>query len=237
MGNNGRIGTTTTGKQMHMCGDIRKETQAMSANHNRIKKSNRGIVRRLTSLTVMVLAVTSITPVAEALDIYNGFGNLKPSEDLTIDLTVNGDTDLVNIVLTGPDTNYFAVGFGNTVMNGTYGIIVDSLTGVLEQKLGNHSAGIQLTDEVNVMSNTTNSGVRTVHLERARAIGDADYYTFAAAAGTIDLIWTTSEDAWPAFHGSNNFGIDAITLSLVPEPITLGVLAMGCVTGLLRRRR
>jgi hypothetical protein len=55
--------------------------------------------------------------------IYKGSASLGSS--ITLDITLNTNTDSVDVEISGPASGYFAVGFGGTGMNGTYIMLVN----------------------------------------------------------------------------------------------------------------
>ena len=73
----------------------------------------------------------------------------------------------IGIVMTGPASVYYAVGFGHHVMDGTYAIVVDGFDGsVTERVLGHHRAGYSLVSSLSVMVNTVHDNIRTVAVLR-----------------------------------------------------------------------
>lgn len=140
--------------------------------------------------------------------IYQGSASLGSS--ITLDVTMNTNTDSVDVEISGPSSGYYAVGFGGTGMNGTYIMLVNSNGTVGERKLGQWNGGSALTSTISY-SAITSSGTRTAYIERARAGASANHFTFPANGGTISLIWAKGGTTF-GNHGSGNRGFGSINL-------------------------
>ena len=93
------------------------------------------------------------------------------------DITVNIDliTNNVRLTINGPSNVWFGVGFGGSIMSGTYSIICSGSNVVQERKLGDHEAGSILTSSITVESDTISGTTRTVILTRDRIGMDRNY--------------------------------------------------------------
>ena len=98
--------------------------------------------------------------------------------DQSISFYLDDTSQHIAIVLTGPADVYYAVGFGNNMMDGTYTIVVDGFGGVTERILGSHSPGIMLQSSLIVMVNEVKDGIRTVAVLRDINMHHEDYYNF-----------------------------------------------------------
>ena len=78
--------------------------------------------------------------------IYQGSTSLGST--MTLDVTLNTNTDSVDVEISGPASGYFAVGFGGTGMNGTYIMLVNSNGTVKERKLGQWNGGSTLSSSI-----------------------------------------------------------------------------------------
>ena len=172
---------------------------------------------------------------SDAADVIQGSVTLNAPQQMTIDLTLNDLTQLADIVLTGPDNMWFSVGFDSTVDANTYAIVVEGGGVVQERKLGDHNAGTRLTSTVSQISSTVNSGIRNLHLQRDLVGADSNYHTFTAAPQSLDLIWAYGSGPNFSFHQDK--GSIPITLSLVPEPTSAGILAAALTSLFTVRRR
>lgn len=121
-------------------------------------------------------------------------------KNFSISIMISLSTNLAVINMTGPDSNWFGIGFNSQVMNDTYSIVCSSNHSkyyVQENKLAKEEVGIQLKPMIQVLNDYTQSGVRTVYMQRKRQItpndtGDyIDYYTFPASPTLIYIIYST----------------------------------------------
>ncbi len=144
------------------------------------------------------------------------FGN----GNIQVTITLDNSTNKATIVMEGPETKWYAIGFGNNQMNGTYSIVIDG--GVpTERKLGNHSSGFVLTSSLTVNSNTINAGVRTVSVTRDLTGSSSDYYTFDYnALGDIDVIYGVGSSSSLKNHGSSNRTTTNLSFTVLPVELT-----------------
>ena len=94
---------------------------------------------------LFLYAVCALGLTAQA-QIYQGSTTL--GSNLTLDITVNTNTDSVAIETSGPAAGYFAIGFGATSMNGTYILLVNSNGTVNERRLGQWYDGSTLSSSI-----------------------------------------------------------------------------------------
>ena len=140
--------------------------------------------------------------------IYQGSTQLGTS--MSLDITLNTNTDSVSMEFSGPSSGYYAVGFGGTSMTNTYTVVVNSNGTVQERKLGNHQGGNVLGASV-AYNAVVAGGVRTAYIERARAGASGNHYTFSANGGVINLIWAKGGTSF-GNHGGSNRGFASINL-------------------------
>jgi hypothetical protein len=67
--------------------------------------------------------------------IYSGSTQLGGAA-MSLDITLNTNTDSISMEFSGPSSGYYAVGFGATSMTNTYTIVVNANGTVVERKLG-----------------------------------------------------------------------------------------------------
>lgn len=140
--------------------------------------------------------------------IYQGSTQLGTS--MSLDITLNTNTDSVSMEFSGPSSGYYAVGFGGTGMTNTYTVVVNSNGTVQERKLGNHQGGNVLSASV-AYNAVVAGGVRTAYIERARAGISGNHYTFSSNGGAINLIWAKGGTSF-GNHGGSNRGFASINL-------------------------
>lgn len=208
----------------------------MNLNHETI--CCRAFAKRIL-LLASISVITSIASPARADLLYGVTQTTFPSGGTPVDLMLNVDTDLgkVNFEITGRSDGWFAVGFGNSVMANTYGILALQ-DGSVEERTLNYSGGSVLTPEVTVLSNTVDGDLRTLLLERDLSVVDTNYYSFPTSETTIALISASAAGGY-GYHGADNRSPGSIDLVAVPEPGSIVLLGFATfvVTALRRRRR
>ena len=157
-------------------------------------------------LTLLGILAFTVTTKAQ---IYQGTTNLGGAAS-TLDITMDTRVDSVYMEFSGPSSGYYAVGFGGFSMTNRYAVIVNSNGTVNERKLGNHNAGISLTNSVSY-SATVSGTTRTALIDRARVGASSDHFTFPANGGSINLIWARGGTTF-SNHGGANRGVTSINL-------------------------
>lgn len=142
-----------------------------------------------------------------ALTISTSGNTTVGTQNVGIHIVIDTDTDLVDIIMSGPSDRWFAIGFGSTVMSNTYTISASNTDTVTERLLGDQKTGSVLDTTITVLSDTSNDTVRIVHIQRDRVGSTSEYYTFPTTEGEMDFIWA-HDHANPsssfAYHGSNS---------------------------------
>jgi len=117
-------------------------------------------------------------------------GVAKTNVNVVMNIHVDEDKDNVTIVLSGPSSGWFGVGFNAQKMaDMPYTIVVNS-TGVIEQKIGtcgseaDHCPGTLLQNQVKLVSNEVQGNTRTVVVTRSIAGVTSDHYTFNMSSST-----------------------------------------------------
>ena len=141
--------------------------------------------------------------------IYSGSTQLGGAA-MSLDITLNTNTDSIRMEFSGPSSGYYAVGFGATSMTNTYTIVVNANGTVVERKLGNHQGGNALSSSISY-SAVTASGTRTAYIDRARAGTTGNHYSFSSNGGSINLIWAKGGTSF-GNHGNSNRGFASINL-------------------------
>ena len=187
----------------------------------------------------VLLSIFCTFPIVENVqaDIVNGFSLLDGPTNLSIDLTVNGNSDNVDLIITSQEVGWFAIGFGSQFADGSYAIVHESGSGVQERVLGNFNPGIQLADSLTVVSDTVSSGVRTLHLQRDRVGLDANYYTFQDIPGVVDINYSLGSGSFLNEFPQQSPTGAFLQLSPVPEPNSVAFLAMTFLAISTRTRR
>lgn len=115
--------------------------------------------------------------------------------DMTISTIINTEVEQVRIVMSGPANTWFGIGFGNTIMDGTYSIVafqVDvgaefgTIPIVEEVILGPHFPGVpQRNQTLSILADIIEGDRRTVVIQRTI---DGVTYSFPTVSGSIDII-------------------------------------------------
>jgi hypothetical protein len=87
------------------------------------------------SIVVCLLSQTISAQVLQGTTTVSGANNM------TITVTVNTSTDVVDITCTGPSSQWYGYGFGGASMTNRYTLIVEGSGSITERKLGNHTSG------------------------------------------------------------------------------------------------
>ena len=141
--------------------------------------------------------------------IYSGSTQLGGAA-MSLDITLNTNTDSISMEFSGPSSGYYAVGFGASSMTNTYTIVVNANGTVVERKLGNHQGGSTLSSSISY-SAVTASGTRTAYIDRTRAGSTGNHYSFSSNGGSINLIWAKGGTSF-GNHGNSNRGFASINL-------------------------
>jgi hypothetical protein len=167
---------------------------------------------------------------------------------LSMKLTITDST--TTFELTGPDYSYFAFGFDTTIMRG-YSLIVeglDSNRSVVEQNLlGRGNPGSPQENQnltiVDVRHDEANN-LTTLAVERANQTGDQNDPAFSTNMTSLDVIWAYNSNATPENpngflrnHGQSGRGFATIMLTPIPEPTSVMLVTIGCISLIIRRHR
>jgi len=119
---------------------------------------------------------------------YHGFATIIHQN--SVELSINYDTNMVDIIMRGPINFWNGYGFGSTRMSRTYAIIIEYDQNnhfhafMSEYTLANHRAGSRhLTPEATLLSDTESGQIRTVKVSRP-IVGE---YTFPNPPKSADI--------------------------------------------------
>jgi len=140
--------------------------------------------------------------------------------DLPYVTLVPSFTDVVDIMLTGTEGQWFAIGFGASAMaSRPWTLVVDGSGAVSEHKLGTRGPGDVLSASVTVQDSTVSGGQRIIMLRRPMVGPSDDHYTFAV--GDINIIRATGTTASIAHHSekeATSVTLDAPRAGVGPSP-------------------
>ncbi len=188
----------------------------------------------LQSIAVLLLTIPAFTAKADLLT-GNTLFNFAPNPSVALNLlNVDTTSNMVDIVMSGRNDGWFAIGFGNNVMDGTYAIVINQTGASSEYMLGNFGANTLLASSVSIVSSNVVGSTRTIHLQRGREGIGAEYYNFPTVPGTILLAGATGPGAF-GFHQNRSGG--SVTLSAIPEPASASLIVAGGLIALGFRRR
>ena len=169
-------------------------------------------MKKLLFFGCLSAVLLSVSTSAQA-QILQGTTTVNAANNMVITVTVNTQTDVVDITATGPNGAWFGYGFGGSSMTNTYSMITDGSGLIVERKLGNHTSGSLLTSSFSSTSTALNGGLRTTMASRNRVGANSSYFTFPNTAGTFTIIWAKGSGPSLNTHLSNNRGTAIITLT------------------------
>ncbi len=139
---------------------------------------------------------------------------------LTANINIDADTEITTLTLTGPSNKWFAIGFGNSNMNGTDILMTNGIDTFLRDAYSTSTSGTPQADsstnesgDWTLVSNTVSSSTRTIVATRANNTGDSNDYTFSASAGSLTVIYAVGSSTTYAYHGGNR-GASALSVTL-----------------------
>jgi hypothetical protein len=145
---------------------------------------------------------------------------------------------LATITMSGPADVWFAVGLdADAMVDQPYALIVND-TSIIEMRLGDctdegkHCGGPILEGSIKLVSNTEESGVRTVVFTRAMVGLTKDHYTFDPTMNTMSLISAVGNTQTFAYHRAHAQG--QISLASIGAPsciCDMGATGKICETG------
>ena len=188
------------------------------------------------SIAIISLTIPAFTAKAELLT-GNTLFNFAPNPSVALNLlAVNTTSNMVDIIMSGRNDGWFAIGFGNNTMDDTYAIIIDQTGASSEYKLGIFGSNTLIASTVSLVSSNVAGSTRTVHLQRGRDLGIAfpDHYAYPTAPGTVLLAGATGRGAF-GYHLNRAGG--SVTLSAIPEPASTLLIFAGGLVALVSRRR
>eukprot|EP01083_Nonionella_stella_P291393 991536_1 len=145
-------------------------------------------------------------------DLFNGAGHFSISYDII--------HETMQIKISGPNTQWFALAFGSQTMDETYAITAGiNLDGIIaqERKLGNHNGGSILITNSNIQ-NEENVGEREVLITRKWFDNSYDFTNyFQCNVDSIDIIWAIGHDLNFGHHQKKGYnslrcGCDVVTI-------------------------
>lgn len=176
------------------------------------------------------------SPAMLSADVFvgNTSWSFSPNPGIELDVTIDTDTDMVDIIMTGRTDGWYGVGFGNNVMLNTYGIVVYQ-DGTYDERRLDYSGGTVLGSSLTLVSSSVSGSERTSHFQRNRIGISGDHYTFQNTAGLMDLIGASDAGVF-SYHGGTNRSPNSVMLNAIPEPSAVFVLT-GLTLGMIVRRR
>jgi hypothetical protein len=133
---------------------------------------------------------------------------------LTANINIDADTDITTLTLAGPSNAWFAIGFGNSNMNGTDILMTDG-SSTLRDAYSTSTATPQAeaSQDWTLVSNNISGSTRTIVATRANNTGDSNDYIFNASAGSLSVIYAKGSSSNYAYHGGNR-GFTTLGVSL-----------------------
>ena len=128
------------------------------------------------------------------------------STDQQVNIELFFDDNLMQMTYSGPSTNWYGIGFNNTVMTFTYAIIIDGEGNLQERQLGMNSPGMILPTTVEKLNDNVSNGVRTVKLSRPMIGNNSDYFTFTdEKIQNFSIIYAYGNTPTVAYHQNRSW--------------------------------
>lgn len=130
----------------------------------------------------------------------------------------------VKLTLVGASTKWMGIGFGATSMtSGTGDVVIFNGTDLTDRHFtgGFSEPTLDATQNWTLVSNTVESGVRTVVATRALNTGDSNDYVFTNSANSITLVYARGTSLVVDWHGNNGCGTTTSNLVLGLEDFSL----------------
>lgn len=158
------------------------------------------------------------------------FGNVS------VELVLNNTSQIATITMSGPSDRWFAVKIGSfsAGMEAAPDVYYYNGSSLIDAAQTGSGPIADVTQNINIVSNTVNAGIRTIVATRAFNTGDANDFTYIYSATTIDIAGSHSDtnNYTLAYHGANNralhvntplttLGVDDFTLNatkIYPNP-------------------
>jgi hypothetical protein len=151
---------------------------------------------------ITLIAMLMIFSFANA-QFTSGEVELTSNTNNNMNVTIETTTTDVTLTLMGPDTKWFAVGFGGITMASVSDVFVYDGTGNFD-KVGHDQA--DPTDDTNqdwtIISNNVDGIYRTIQATRPLSTSDANDYTFINDTSNIDVIWAYGNSLTLGYHGA-----------------------------------
>ena len=161
-----------------------------------------------------------------AQNVSTGVVTLNSSAGFTVQLDVNGTTNMVTMTMVGPSNRWLGVALntsgGNSMGSGGEDAIIYHSSGLSDRNLtgGTNTPNTDTTQNWSVSSNTTNGSVRTIVATRARSTGDTNDFTFPTSTTTFPMLWAMGSSLTLAPHNSRGGAASTLgteTIALLPE--------------------
>jgi hypothetical protein len=193
-------------------------------------------LRAIFSKALLLALIAFSSPVNADILTGSSVFNFSPNPSVGLNaLTVNTNSNMIDIVMSGRNDGWFAVGFGNTEMDGTYAIVIDEAGGITEYQLSQFGQNnVVLQPTISQISNSVLASTRTVHLQRPTTTSGPPYDVFPVTAGSYPLVSATGAGAF-GYHLNRAPG--SVFLSSVPEPTSMLLVLASVGACLLNRRR
>lgn len=133
----------------------------------------------------------------------------------------SGKVDVTNTTVTltliGPSTSWLGVGFNAPGLMDDIGkdVVIFDGTNMTDRSFDGLGVTPPLdTQNWTVVTNTINTGIRTVVATRSRVAGEGTDYTFPLAAQSLQLTFARGSGLTVTYHGSGNCGATVANLTL-----------------------
>ena len=168
--------------------------------------------------TILLSIILLITISSNAQTFSTGLLPLIASSGSALNYSAKVDVDASKVTLTliGASDRWLGIGFGtNSMTSGSDVVIFDGTNLTDRTFLGIGSTPtLDANQDWTIISNSINSGVRTVIGTRSLTTSDSSDYTFSPAASSLNLVYARGNSMTLGYHGYDGYGASTANLAL-----------------------
>ena len=139
---------------------------------------------------------------------------------LTANINIDADTDITTLTLAGPSNAWFAIGFGNSNMNGTDILMTDGSSTLRDAySTSTVTPQAEASQDWVLVSNNISGSTRTIVATRANNTGDSNDHVFSASAGSLSVIYAIGNTTTYGYHASRGFTTLGVSLGIAENKL------------------
>ena len=171
-----------------------------------------------------LLPILFLSAYASSAQIRTASTTVGSSNDMDIEVTINGFTGVTSFEVSGPSSLWFAAAYNTTNMNG-YAVVHNNSGGnpVEYTMNGNGAPTLQTTQNLQNITSSTSGTVKTFNYTRLNDTGNSNDYTFTTSTTSLDIAYAIGSGSSLAYHGPNR-GSATLTFTNPCDPSVLDTL-------------